>query len=146
MTDPIAEAAREVEEEHAGGAPGEADPDRGAEADPDPGADEMELPDSPEEIEQEPATVMGRLMEPMESDPLGDHLREMWDPERGGLNRLVGVAKEVAGVEESLPRIAHVPIALAEAYHEHAEHLTLGADDGENDEESSELQIDESAL
>ena len=144
MNDPIAEAAAAVEEEHGAGAPGDADPDRGAE--PDAGADEMEIPESPEEINQEPTTWSARLLEPMDGDPLADHISELWDPERGGLNRLVGVTKEVAGVEENLPRAAHIPIALAELYHEHAEHFSFGGGGEEEQDDGEQITIDEGQL
>lgn len=122
MTNPVAEVAAEQDAPSPGGA--DPDPDGPAHAgDPTP-EEAAEALGGAEPVEQEPTSVAGKLMEPMESDPLADHLREMWAPQRGGLNRVVGVLKEVAGVEEELPRGAHALIGAVEFYYNHADGLT----------------------
>lgn len=95
-------------------------------ADPDPSADRG---------------VMARLFEPMQGSVKQDHIGELWNPGEGGANRLAMVAEEAAGIGDSLPRIAHVPLGIAELYVARAEHVELGGLLGGNDEEE-ELEHD----
>jgi hypothetical protein len=109
MSASVAEAARAVEDGDLGGDPdGEPRDHAGAEG----GASAD--PDLTEVDEQEPTDPFSRLMQPLEGSIREDRVGEMWNPEQGGLNRLVLVAEETFGLGDGLPRVAHVPIALAE--------------------------------
>lgn len=79
--------------------------------------------------------VMARLFEPMEGSVKQDHIGELWNPGEGGANRLAMVAEEAAGIGDSLPRIAHVPLGIAELYVARAEHVELGGLLGGDEEE-----------
>lgn len=105
MNDAIAEAARAVESADALDEPN-----------PDPTNDPTgdDLADQLEGTATESANPLTRLQQPLEGSITEDRVGELWNPDLGGLNRLILVAEETFGVGDGLPRLVHGIIALAE--------------------------------
>lgn len=136
MSAAVAEAARAVEENSE--ALDSAEPVEGESRDRERAAD-PDLPDRGEEIPQEPVGIYERLAAPLEGSVKEDHVGELWNPEQGGLNRLVLVLEEAFGVGEGLPRIAHAGISVAEMAAKPPEAVTdLTGGEGEQEAEAEQ--------
>lgn len=140
MSDPVAAAAENVEID-ADPDPASPDPDQ---SDPNEALADLDELQEADEITPESTSLASRLMDPLEGDLREDHVGDLWNPKNGGLNRIVLVVEEAAGLSDGLPRAAHALIGAAEVYHEHADNLSLGGDSDESD--SDELTIPESDL
>lgn len=130
MSDPIAEAAAALEPDGDGDADLTADQERGG------GGGDPEQMD----VDESPEHWSVRLWQPLEGSLDEDHLEDYWSPDRGAENRLALVAKEIAGLEGKLPRVAHAVIGAAELYVAGADSLTLPSLGGSSDGESTDSE------
>ena len=55
----------------------------------------------------------GWLMETPDGSIFDTDVRELWNPDEGGVNRLLLLAEDIAGTD-GMPRIGHLLIAVAE--------------------------------
>lgn len=136
MSNAIAEAARAVEsaDDLEDAAP---DPSN----EPDPTSEPDDLADQLGKSSSESAHPLKRLQKPLEGSITEDRVGELWNPDLGGLNRLILVGEETFGVGDGLPRLVHGIIALAEMAEQPPEVLTESSSTERTSSESTKDEL-----
>lgn len=90
-----------------------ADPDPAASADPDHVEQAVGEIDAMGDLEDDAIDPVGWLMESPDGSIFDTDVRELWNPDEGGVNRLLLLAEDIAGTD-GMPRVGHLLIAVAE--------------------------------